>query len=59
MESGLLWLCCSTLLCCKQKLPELEKRLISLNSGNKEAVKLTIEEFSVEIQLDEASVLNK
>lgn len=42
-----------------QKLPELEKRLISLNSGDKNAVKSAIEEFSVEVQLDEDSVLNK
>jgi len=42
-----------------EKLPELEKRLISLNSGNKNAVKSAIEEFSVEVQLDEDSVLNK
>lgn len=42
-----------------EKLPELEKRLISLNSGNKNAVKSAIEEFSVEVQPDEDSVLNK
>ncbi|XP_030931340.1 3-hydroxyisobutyryl-CoA hydrolase-like protein 5 isoform X2 [Quercus lobata] len=42
-----------------EKLPELEKRLISLNSGDKNAVKSAIEEFSVEVQLDEDSVLNK
>ena len=42
-----------------QKLPELEKRLISLNSGDKNAVKSAIEEFSVEVQLDADSVLNK
>lgn len=42
-----------------QKLPVLEKRLISLNSGDKNAVKSAIEEFSVDVQLDENSVLNK
>ncbi|KAH8515564.1 hypothetical protein H0E87_004142 [Populus deltoides] len=42
-----------------EKLPELEKRLISLNSGDENAVKSVIEEFSVDIQLDEDSVLNK
>ncbi|GMY08986.1 3-hydroxyisobutyryl-CoA hydrolase-like protein 5 isoform X1 [Fagus crenata] len=42
-----------------EKLPELEKRLISLNSGDKNAVKSAIEEFSVEVQLDADSVLNK
>lgn len=61
MESVYLRLCCSTLTIFAeyQKLPELEKRLISLNSGNKNAVKSAIEEFSVEVQLDEDSVLNK
>ncbi|KAJ6337158.1 hypothetical protein OIU76_006933 [Salix suchowensis] len=42
-----------------EKLPELEKRLISLNSGDENAVKSVIEEFSVDVQLDEGSVLNK
>ncbi|KAK6259450.1 Enoyl-CoA hydratase/isomerase [Theobroma cacao] len=42
-----------------EKLPELEKRLISLNSGDEKAVKSTIEEFSLNMQLDEDSVLNK
>ncbi|GAV88114.1 ECH_C domain-containing protein [Cephalotus follicularis] len=42
-----------------EKMPELEKRLISLNSGDVKAVKSVIEEFSVEVQLDEESVLNK
>ncbi|KAG2712675.1 hypothetical protein I3760_04G137300 [Carya illinoinensis] len=42
-----------------EKLPVLEKRLISLNSGDKNAVKSAIEEFSVDVQLDENSVLNK
>ncbi|XP_021273953.1 3-hydroxyisobutyryl-CoA hydrolase-like protein 5 [Herrania umbratica] len=42
-----------------EKLPELEEHLISLNSGDEKAVKSTIEEFSLNIQLDEDSVLNK
>ncbi|CAK9141055.1 unnamed protein product [Ilex paraguariensis] len=41
------------------KLPELEKRLISLNTGDENAVKSTIEEFSVSVQTDEESILNK
>ncbi|KAJ4975321.1 hypothetical protein NE237_000427 [Protea cynaroides] len=40
-------------------LPELEKRLISLNSGDKNAVKSVIEEFSVDVQPDEDSILHK
>uniref|UniRef100_A0A2P2KWC4 3-hydroxyisobutyryl-CoA hydrolase n=2 Tax=Rhizophora mucronata TaxID=61149 RepID=A0A2P2KWC4_RHIMU len=42
-----------------EKLPELEKRLISLNTGDEKSVKSAIEEFSVNVQLDEESVLNK
>ncbi|KAE9456026.1 hypothetical protein C3L33_12068, partial [Rhododendron williamsianum] len=42
-----------------QKLLELEKKLISLNSGDVNAVKSVIEEFSVEVQIDEESVLKK
>ncbi|KAL5571350.1 hypothetical protein UlMin_020947 [Ulmus minor] len=42
-----------------EKLGELEKRLVSLKSGNESAVKSAIEEFSVEVQLDENSFLNK
>ncbi|KAA8526196.1 hypothetical protein F0562_008065 [Nyssa sinensis] len=42
-----------------EKLPELEKRLISLNSGDENAVKSAIEEFSINVQIDEESVLNK
>ncbi|PON89715.1 Enoyl-CoA hydratase/isomerase, HIBYL-CoA-H type [Trema orientale] len=42
-----------------EKMPELEKRLVSLNSGNADAVKSAIEEFSAEVKLDEESVLNK
>ncbi|GMI66236.1 hypothetical protein like AT1G06550 [Hibiscus trionum] len=42
-----------------ERLPELEKHLISLNDGNENAVKATIEEFSLNVQLDEDSILNK
>lgn len=42
-----------------EKLPELEKQLISLNKGDKDAVKSLIEEFSSEVQIDAGSVLNK
>ncbi|XP_021735280.1 3-hydroxyisobutyryl-CoA hydrolase-like protein 5 [Chenopodium quinoa] len=42
-----------------EKLPELEKQLISLNKGDKDAVKSLIEEFSSEVQLDARSILNK
>ncbi|XXG61629.1 hypothetical protein AAC387_Pa05g0191 [Persea americana] len=42
-----------------EKLAELEKRLISLNSGNEIAVKLVIEEFSLDVKPDEESILNK
>ncbi|XP_058095300.1 3-hydroxyisobutyryl-CoA hydrolase-like protein 5 [Magnolia sinica] len=42
-----------------EKLAELEKHLISLNSGDEHAVKSVIEEFSVDVQPDEDSILNK
>lgn len=42
-----------------QKLSDLEKHLVSLNSGDANAVKAAIEEFSVTVQPDEESVLNK
>lgn len=42
-----------------EKLLNLEKKLISLNSGDVNAVKSVIEEFTVEVQIDEESVLNK
>ncbi|XP_061344065.1 3-hydroxyisobutyryl-CoA hydrolase-like protein 5 [Gastrolobium bilobum] len=42
-----------------EKILELEKRLISLNSGDENAVKSVIEEFSSEVKLDEESILNK
>ncbi|CAL9007266.1 unnamed protein product [Prunus brigantina] len=37
----------------------LEKHLISLNCGDENAIKAAIEEFAVEVQPDEESVLNK
>lgn len=42
-----------------EKLPELEKRLISLNNGDPDAVKAVIDEFSTKVQIDENSILNK
>lgn len=42
-----------------EKMPELEKCLISLNAGDENTVKSAIEEFSLDIQIDEDSVLNK
>lgn len=40
-------------------MPELEKSLMSLNSHSESAVKSAIEESSVEVQIDEESILNK
>ncbi|XP_057523010.1 3-hydroxyisobutyryl-CoA hydrolase-like protein 5 isoform X2 [Amaranthus tricolor] len=42
-----------------EKLPELEKHLVSLNKGENDAVKSLIEEFSSKVQIDENSILNK
>lgn len=42
-----------------QKLPELEKRLMSLTTGAENVVKSVIQEFSVDVRIDEDSVLNK
>ncbi|KAJ4980496.1 hypothetical protein NE237_031333 [Protea cynaroides] len=42
-----------------EKFPELEQRLINLNSGDKNAVKSVIEEFSVDVQPDKDSMLHK
>lgn len=42
-----------------QQIDELEKRLISLNSGDENAVRSVIEEFSLEVKIDEESILNK
>ncbi|KAF7833496.1 3-hydroxyisobutyryl-CoA hydrolase-like protein 5 [Senna tora] len=42
-----------------EKIAELEKCLISLNSGDENAVRSVIEEFSLEVKLEEESILNK
>lgn len=42
-----------------EKLAELEKALVSLNKGDRDAVKSLIEEFSSEVQIDADSILNK
>lgn len=41
------------------KLSELESRLVSLNSGDEDAIKSAIEEFSLKVEISEESVLNK
>ncbi|KAH9313018.1 hypothetical protein KI387_028053, partial [Taxus chinensis] len=40
-----------------EKLPELEKRLINLKSGDKSIIRAAIEELSIEVQPGEKSVL--
>jgi 3-hydroxyisobutyryl-CoA hydrolase len=42
-----------------QKLEELEKRLLDLDTGAESAVRAVIEEFSTDVQTDEDSILNK
>ncbi|RLN22102.1 3-hydroxyisobutyryl-CoA hydrolase-like protein 5 [Panicum miliaceum] len=42
-----------------EKLEELEKHLLNLDSGDESAVRAVIEEFSADVQPDEDSVLNK
>ena len=42
-----------------QKLEELEKRLLNLDTGDESAVRAVIEEFSTDVQPDEDSILNK
>ncbi|MCD7458662.1 hypothetical protein HAX54_038859 [Datura stramonium] len=42
-----------------EKLPELEKHLLSLNTGDEAAVRSAIKEFSTDVQIDEESILNK
>lgn len=42
-----------------EKLAELEKCLMSLNTGDKDAVKSLIEEFSSEVHINADSILNK
>ncbi|XP_071691012.1 3-hydroxyisobutyryl-CoA hydrolase-like protein 5 [Rutidosis leptorrhynchoides] len=41
------------------KLAELENRLVSLNSGDENILKAAIEEFSLDVQISQESVLNK
>ncbi|VVA90203.1 unnamed protein product [Arabis nemorensis] len=41
------------------KLVELEARLMSLDSGDTDVVRSTIEEFSEEVNIDQDSILNK
>ncbi|XP_060209457.1 3-hydroxyisobutyryl-CoA hydrolase-like protein 5 [Lycium barbarum] len=42
-----------------EKLPELEKHLLSLNTGDEAAVGCAIKEFSTDVQIDEESILKK
>ncbi|CAL5202003.1 unnamed protein product [Lathyrus oleraceus] len=49
----------ATHLVSSEKIVELEKRLVSLNSGDENAVRSVIEEFSSEVKLNEDSILNK
>ncbi|XP_015061902.1 3-hydroxyisobutyryl-CoA hydrolase-like protein 5 [Solanum pennellii] len=42
-----------------EKLPELEKHLLSLNTGDEDAVGSAIKEFSTDVQIDEESILKK
>ncbi|KAH0665961.1 hypothetical protein KY285_027167 [Solanum tuberosum] len=42
-----------------QKLVELEKRLLSLNSGDENAIESVIKEFSTDFEIQENSILNK
>ncbi|KAK3165459.1 hypothetical protein QOZ80_1AG0033430 [Eleusine coracana subsp. coracana] len=42
-----------------EKLEELEKRLLNLNTGDESAVRAVIEEFSTDVQLDGQSISNK
>lgn len=42
-----------------EKLEELEKCLLNLNTGDESAVRAAIEEFSTDVQPDEDSILNK
>lgn len=46
-------------ICLLQKLDELETRLVSLNSHDENSVRSAIEDFSLEVQLDEDSVLKR
>jgi len=46
-------------LCSHKKLEELEKRLVDLNTGDKNIVRATIEDFSLQVQPGEKSILKK
>nr|XP_009764162.1 PREDICTED: 3-hydroxyisobutyryl-CoA hydrolase-like protein 5 isoform X3 [Nicotiana sylvestris] len=43
----------------KAKLFQLEKRLVSINSGEEDAIRSVINEFSTNIDIDERSILKK
>ncbi|PHU07604.1 3-hydroxyisobutyryl-CoA hydrolase-like protein 5 [Capsicum chinense] len=42
-----------------EKLPELEKHLLSLNTDDEAVVRSAIKEFSIDVQIDEESILKK
>jgi 3-hydroxyisobutyryl-CoA hydrolase len=42
-----------------QKLEELERRLLNVNTGDESAIRAVIEEFSTDVQIDQESILNK
>ncbi|KAM3382669.1 3-hydroxyisobutyryl-CoA hydrolase-like protein 5 [Capsicum galapagoense] len=42
-----------------EKLPELEKHLLSLNTDDEAVVRSAIKEFSTDVQIDEESILKK
>lgn len=50
---------CNILFCAWQKLSELEKHFISLSSENDIVVKSVNKEFSLAVQPNEESILNK
>jgi 3-hydroxyisobutyryl-CoA hydrolase len=42
-----------------EKLEELERRLLNVNTGDESAIRAVIEEFSTDVQIDQESILNK
>lgn len=42
-----------------EKLEELERHLLNLNTGDESAIRAVIEEFSMDVQIDQESILNK
>lgn len=42
-----------------EKLPDLEKHLLSLNTGNEASIRSAMKEFSTDVQIDEESILKK